>query len=849
MKTLYPEQAVSIDYLKASLKQWNGALDSSETGTGKTLKAVELSRQLGLKAVVICPKSTIPAWERTFVEQGVDFYLVTNYEKIKTGKTKWLKKHGRGFVWNCPADTLMVFDEVHRCKAPYSQNSKMLMAADRFPTLMLSATAAENPAEMRSIGYILRLHQINNYAQFALKYGATFNPWGALEFDLIDGPPKLKILNTLLYPNRAHKLTRKDLGDHFKQTSISYDPIDFNDKGKIKAILAEVENELMRLVDKQREDRSRAAENDTDVMAITKILRARQRVELLKIPVIEDMVDDYLSQNHAVAVFLNFNDSVDALRDRLKVPHGVIRGGQSARERQQAIDDFQQNKTRVIIANLAAGGVGVSLHDELGGHPRVALISPSYSAKDLQQCLGRVDRAGSQSDSVQKILIATDTIEETVLAKIRSKLNNLEILHQYEEPNMKKKQPTNTTIETTNTSFEAVLQTPIPEKHATTAQPAQDSPAHAEFSPSQLKNFRACPGFAPSGGTSDAAESGTRIHEALETGSFDKLTEFEEYIAGLCGDAVEKILGNAGFDLSKGDVKDIREIRVDIACGDESTFGTCDRLFIKGNKAIAMDYKTGVSKIDDAEDNMQAKAYTVGIFQQFPEIDTLDFWFIVPRRDELLFASFTRDNVAEIQQEIANTIRKARKAKECWTKGEISVDMLSASPDHCRWCANAHRCPAVASTAIKVVERYAEEPLTLPEIVHGSEINNPETISNLLKLAPILEKCISGWKNRAREMAFEEGLDIPGFERAERGGIRKITNPVAAWDRVKDMMSIEQFLAALGDISAAKFEDAVGSTAPRGKKKELISTVMSDLFADGSVHVSNGSQFLRATHE
>lgn len=839
MKVLYQQQKDSLEILKKALQKWGGALDASETGTGKTLKAVELCRDLGLRAVVVCPKAVIPSWKRTFVEQGVAYHDVLNYEKIRTGNTPWLAKSGKKFLWKLPENSIVIFDESHRCKSHDTLNAAMMMAARAVPCLALSATAAENPVEMKALGCILRLHSGKDYIRWALQHGAMFNQWNALEFDPLEGLPKLDALNKVLYPDRAHKLTRLDLGSHFKETSISYDPLDFNDKGKIKKILDEVAEELERLMNKQREDQARAAEDDRSVIALTRILRARQQVELLKVPVLADLIDDYLDQGHSVAVFLNFNESIDALARLLKTPCGIIRGGQTETERQEAIDAFQADRSRVIVANIAAGGVGVSLHDETGKFPRVSLISPSYNAKELQQCLGRVDRVGAKTDSVQRILIAEGTIEETVLEKIMQKIRNLDLLHS-SDPLQCLQQPVSGSIQGFSTT----------EKQDNTMQASEEHAAHAEFSPSQLKYFRGCPGYAPSGGTSDAAESGTRIHEALETGDFSKLTDFEEYIAGLCNDAVVKILAREQFDLFDPNVKEIREIRVTVECGDESTFGTCDRLFIKGTKGIAMDYKTGVGKIDDAEDNMQAKAYAVGIFQAYPQIKTLDFWFIVPRRDELSVAEFTRDHLPEFQQEIANIIRKARKAKKCFGDNTISIDQLRPDPQEwCRFCANAYRCPAISAAALKIAKRYVENTVEVPDEVHGHAMDDPEVISKLLKLAPVVEKCIAGWKNRARQMAFEEGLDIPGYVRVERNGSRKITNASVAWDHVKDFMTMDQFFSAVGDISASKFEEIVSSTAERGKKKERVSTIMAELFAAGAVSVSNSSQFLKASNE
>tara|TARA_E500000331_G_scaffold270821_1_gene262419 strand:+ start:129 stop:392 length:264 start_codon:yes stop_codon:yes gene_type:complete len=76
-----------------------------------------------------------------------------------------------------------------------------------------------------------------------------------------------------------------------------------------------------------------------------------------------------------------------------------------------------------------AGGTGLSLHDETGEYPRVSLISPSFSAIDLRQCLGRVHRATGKSPSIQKIVFASGTVEMRVCKLVRAKLNNLDLIN------------------------------------------------------------------------------------------------------------------------------------------------------------------------------------------------------------------------------------------------------------------------------------------------------------------------------------------------------------------------------------------------------------------------------------
>ena len=69
------------------------------------------------------------------------------------------------------------------------------------------------------------------------------------------------------------------------------------------------------------------------------------------------------------------------------------------------------------------------MHDTEGDHPRVSLISPTFSAIDLKQALGRVHRADGASKSIQKIVFAADTVEDKVCLAVRRKLNNIDLIN------------------------------------------------------------------------------------------------------------------------------------------------------------------------------------------------------------------------------------------------------------------------------------------------------------------------------------------------------------------------------------------------------------------------------------
>ena len=161
------------------------------------------------------------------------------------------------------------------------------------------------------------------------------------------------------------------------------------------------------------------------------MLRARQLSEISKIPSIVEQVEDAVEQGMSVAVFLNFTDSLKAVIEGLSPDITVVQihGQQNADERQSAIEQFQADTARVIVAITQAGGVGVSLHDLHGNHPRISIISPTWSAIDMRQVLGRVWRAGGLTKSIQRLVFAAGTIEEKVASTVEEKLENLDLLN------------------------------------------------------------------------------------------------------------------------------------------------------------------------------------------------------------------------------------------------------------------------------------------------------------------------------------------------------------------------------------------------------------------------------------
>ena len=284
----------------------------------------------------------------------------------------------------------------------------MLIAAKRqgYKILMLSATAAEDPREMRAIGFALNLHSLKNFWNWAQDWGCFFDTFNSLQFPS-SAQHRLIELNKLIYPSRGHKLFKEDLGDRFQECRIIQDPIQFTNQKAIENLMEELEPEL-EILENRRE-----ADGD-DALAITKILRLRQEIELLKVPEIVDMIHEGREAGNSMAVFLNFTETINGISRRVKEKHIFIQGGMKEKERRNSIDAFQKNEVRVALVNIAAGGGRVcTIQTE---NLRMALIFRPTTQKTFTKPL--VGLIGLGYVRIGARILADKTSEEKIVSQI-----------------------------------------------------------------------------------------------------------------------------------------------------------------------------------------------------------------------------------------------------------------------------------------------------------------------------------------------------------------------------------------------------------------------------------------------
>ena len=419
-KNILPYQTLHVMNLVAALMKSNDAcvIDGSSTGTGKTYTAIATCAQLGLSPFIVCPRSIIGNWKSVCDIFNVRPLAIVNYETLKNGKeydddmnkTKsiYVEKKDKSYNWTFDKNTIIIFDEAHKCKNKNSLNGK-LMASVKGKTrvMLLSATLCDKPTDFLLFGLIVGFYD-------TFKKGKNW-----INGILVDDRNKFgkheSSLSKHIYPKHGSKMSLEDLGTAIPQNVVSTECY------TIKQIYADK-------INKEYEAIKKALKTTSGAGDLTAIIQARQKIEEHKSPILLELCEKYIEINHSVVIFVNFVKTMDHLKKALDdkdIKYSHIVGGQTFEDRTKQIEEFQNNNNKVILAMMQTGGESINLHDLSGNHPRVSLISPSFSSIELVQALGRIYRTGVKSRVLQKLIFCDNTYETTICQVIKKKIGFL----------------------------------------------------------------------------------------------------------------------------------------------------------------------------------------------------------------------------------------------------------------------------------------------------------------------------------------------------------------------------------------------------------------------------------------
>lgn len=481
---LFPFQRAGVSFLTYARR----ALLGDEMGTGKTVQTIftlaNLQR-LGsnpFPAVVVAPNNMIITWRKEFerfwpgikvnvikgsakqrrelLEDPAHVYVVS-FENVKLHSK--LRGYGSVRLKKCyECDPLMphdlahsparcqvhekelnkidfktvVVDEAHRMKNPKALQTMAIAALPNRQTenvFCLTGTAiGDSPVDLfpgmhlispnefpSRVAYIDR-YCLMSYDMFGGSEVIGLNPITKEEFFKIVDPhfrrmPKEAVLPFLpkkLYSRRYVEMTAKQARAYKQMDEKGISVLGENMDGV--TVAANPLTVLTRLT------QFASAYAELDEFGNVVLSNPSCKIDAL-LEILEDTGEE------PAVVFAQSRQLIELAADRLRkagISHSLIVGGQSVDEREEAKDQFQGGKVRVILCTIAAGGIGITLTRS----NRAIFLQRSWSMIDNKQAEDRVHRIGSEvHDKIEIIdIIASNTIEEQQQIVLSGKLERLE---------------------------------------------------------------------------------------------------------------------------------------------------------------------------------------------------------------------------------------------------------------------------------------------------------------------------------------------------------------------------------------------------------------------------------------
>ena len=146
---------------------------------------------------------------------------------------------------------------------------------------------------------------------------------------------------------------------------------------------------------------------------------APQRISTAKQAALEDIVEEALQEGKKLVVIARFIPEIKAickLLEKQGVKYSCIMGGVKDREAQ--VSAFQNDpQTQVFVGQIATAGLGITLT----AASTMVFYSEDYSMSNFEQAKARIHRVGQKENCTYIYLVAKGTVDEKVLAALRSK--------------------------------------------------------------------------------------------------------------------------------------------------------------------------------------------------------------------------------------------------------------------------------------------------------------------------------------------------------------------------------------------------------------------------------------------
>ncbi|MEW6043792.1 MAG: DEAD/DEAH box helicase [Thermoproteota archaeon] len=420
--TLFNFQREGLDFL---IKSSGNALLADEMGLGKTIQSLAYlsTEKDAFPVLIVAPLVTLQNWQReiekflkrksrngrlleneppttTIIRVGkseelgkFDFYII-NYELLYK-RYKDLAKLNLKTI---------ICDEVQHLRSKTTQKYHAVKKLSALSSVKyrigLSGTPIYNRgSEIWPIVDILRPGLLGNFKEFC-EYFCYINEKGKA----IVLENKRESLRHMLQKHVMLRRKKSDVLTELKE-KVRYKEI-------IDADINYYNTELEKIWKKLEEERKEARTAFDASTAYQRAIQSeRQAAGIAKLPHVINFVKNIMEIEESVVVFCHHKSIHSLLHQSLAEfkPASII-GGQSDKERQANIDSFQNGETKLMIAGLRAGNVGINLTRA----KYVIFAELDWSPAIHLQGEDRLHRLGQKNTVFAYYLIGNGTLDEHV---------------------------------------------------------------------------------------------------------------------------------------------------------------------------------------------------------------------------------------------------------------------------------------------------------------------------------------------------------------------------------------------------------------------------------------------------
>ena len=415
-------QKEGLDFL---LKSSGNALLADEMGLGKTVQtlAYVASEKQTFPLLVVAPLVTLKNWEREiekFLKKKSRNGRIIESESpsvtlIRTGKSKELPKSDI-YVINYELlfkrnDDLskvgiktLVCDEVHNLRSKTTQKYKSIKKLAALPSVCyrigLSGTPIYNRgSEIWPIIDILKPGLLGSFKEFC-EYFCYVNDKGKA---IVLENKRASLRNEL----QKHVMLRRKKSDVLKE---------LKDKVRYKEVISadtdfylEELDKIWKKLEQEQKDAETAFSKSASYHRA--IQSERQIAGLAKLSHVINFVKNIMEIEESVVVFCHHKIIHKLLNENLQEfsPVSII-GGQSDNFRQDQIDKFQKGESKLMIAGIRAGNVGINLTRA----KYVIFAELDWSPAIHRQAEDRLHRIGQKNTVFAYYLIGNGTLDDHV---------------------------------------------------------------------------------------------------------------------------------------------------------------------------------------------------------------------------------------------------------------------------------------------------------------------------------------------------------------------------------------------------------------------------------------------------